>query len=284
MWPGLGHIYARAWQTGAILLAISFALGLGLRCATFVLPPDIPEIILALAVLAAAILLRLGAAVHVARLLCRPRPAGHVYWFCSTWFAAIVLIVLDVGTSAAGVGWQSFSIPSSANLPTLTGCDYVLTDSRRWRPPLARGDMVVFRLPISPDIFYVKRVVALGGDQVRLRGGDLLVNGEIMRLDAAGTVTDITESGVLTLKRYVETLPDGRHYTIAQLSAAASVETTPEFTVPAGHMFVLGDNRDNSVDSRFMDRVGYVSVRNVVGRVARVTWSCDRSRILQTVE
>jgi len=182
-----------------------------------------------------------------------------------------------------------FTIPSAGNAPALPRGSYVLVSrasygysrysfdnlelpiTGRW-PSLApkRGDMIVFRLPRDRKVTWVKRVVGLPGERVRMINGRLSINGELVQREPApkmgNPLSEEPERDV-----YVEQLPGGASYRIIESEGdTGRYDNTPEFVVPEGHLFVLGDNRDNSIDSREPPSrfgVGFVPIDLVIGRV-----------------
>lgn len=142
----------------------------------------------------------------------------------------------------------------------------------------ARGDVVVFNLPRDPKIIYVKRVIGLPGDHVRMRAGHLIINGRAVGLEFLGRgEVEMEDGSRVAAERFCETLPGGVRHAIYKLGHG-SLDDTPEFTVPAGDLFVMGDNRDNSLDSRVpadAGGVGFVPMENLVGRARIVMGSYD---------
>ena len=211
--------------------------------------------------------------------------------------AGIVLTVLLVKTVAA----EAYYVPSGSMQPSLLIGDQLVVSkfaygySRYSLPlPLAPsspdrllgslptyGDVVVFRLPRDPSQSYVKRVVGLPGDTVQMRGGRLFVNGKELplRRDGVGQADD--EDGAPELApRFVETMPNGRTHPIFKVRQHGELDDTPEFRVDAGQIFVMGDNRDDSLDSRVAPSaggVGPVPLENLVGRVDALLGSWDPS-------
>ncbi len=140
-----------------------------------------------------------------------------------------------------------------------------------------RGDVVVFRLPRDPNQTYVKRVVGLPGDRVQMREGRLVLNGTMVPQRRAGVGQMEIDNGVVTAPRYLETL-GGREHAIFKLSSDGALDNTREFIVGRDQIFVMGDNRDDSVDSRVSPvagGVGLVPVENLVGRVDAILGSWD---------
>jgi signal peptidase I len=167
-------------------------------------------------------------------------------------------------------GYSTASLPIQINLPE-TG--RVFGDT----PKL--GDVVVFRWPGNRAQAWVKRVVGLPGDRVQVRQGQLFINrhASALKPDGVGQAED-DNGGSEPAYRYVETLPNGVSHAIFKLRDNGPLDNTPEVTVPPGHLFVMGDNRDNSLDSRVSLRdggVGLLPIDNLVGRADAVLGSWD---------
>jgi signal peptidase I len=192
--------------------------------------------------------------------------------------------------------YQSFSIPSGAMKPTLLIGDYIVVAkypygySRYSLPGSAPlfagrvfprqpryGDVVVFRLPRDPSTDYVKRVVGLPGDRIQMIHGLLHINGTPVTRERLADAVETDASGRATRgKQWRETLPNGVAHVTLDLMDEGFYDNTALFTVPPGHYFMLGDNRDNSLDSRALTQVGYVPFENLVGRVDRIIFSLDQ--------
>jgi signal peptidase I len=201
----------------------------------------------------------------------------------------IPLFVVALGLTHIGPIFRLFSIPSVSNAPGLPRGSYVLVSrasygysrysfdyvelpiTGRW-PALApkRGDMIVFRLPRDRKVTYIKRVVGLPGERVQMINGRLSINGELVPREPAPKMPDPLDEKV-ERDVYVERLPGGASYRILESEGdTGRFDNTPEFVVPDGHLFVLGDNRDNSIDSRETPSrfgVGFVPIELVIGRV-----------------
>ena len=167
-------------------------------------------------------------------------------------------------------GYGTASLPIQINLPE-TG--------RVFAEPPKLGDVVVFRWPGDRAQAWVKRVVGLPGDRIQMRQGQLFINDHAASLksDGIGEAED-DNGGVEPAYRYVETLPGGVTHAIFKLRDNGRLDNTPEATVPPDHLFVMGDNRDNSADSRVPVReggVGMLPMDNLVGRADAVVGSWD---------
>jgi signal peptidase I len=188
--------------------------------------------------------------------------------------------------------YQPFNIPSGTMKPTLLVGDYIVVAKYPYgysryslpgSPPAFAGrifageprygDVVVFRLPRDPSTDYVKRLVGLPGDRVQMIKGALHLNGTPVKRERIEDLVDTDASGRSTRgKQWRETLPNGASYLTLDLVDEGFYDNTAVYTVPPGHYFMMGDNRDNSQDSR-MSQVGYVPFENLVGRVERIVFS-----------
>jgi signal peptidase I len=196
--------------------------------------------------------------------------------------------------------FQPFSIPSGSMRPTLLEGDYLFTnkfaygysrhsfpfspplfEGRFWGSTPERGDIAVFKLPENTRIDYIKRVIGLPGDRVQMKGGVLFINGEAVKREKVESISnpDVTEVN-RPVDVYQETLPNGVTYKTLDLTQNGIGDDTREFIVPDGHYFMMGDNRDGSLDSRF--NVGYVPLENFVGRANIIFFSVsDRASPLE---
>lgn len=131
----------------------------------------------------------------------------------------------------------------------------------------AYGDIVALRVPRDPKVIYLKRVVARGGDTVEMRAGQLVVNGKpIAKEKARDAALAQPDGSSKSVASFIETLPNGVKHRVLDREPASLYDTTRPVTVPAGHVFVLGDNRDNSVDSRAA-HIGPIPVDHIVGKL-----------------
>ena len=178
-------------------------------------------------------------------------------------------------------------------------CGFIDGDNTRiWGEEPERGDVVVFRHPVT-GLDFIKRVVGLPGERIQMINGVLHINGEPVQLEDDGVFTEVVErqgpgrvtprcenglvgqGGTCEKSRQIETLPGGRSHIILNIGTQSS-DNTPVFEVPEGHFFFIGDNRDNSSDSRFSTRangVGFVPFENLVGRADRILFSSAGSSL-----
>ncbi|CAA0091083.1 Signal peptidase I [Starkeya nomas] len=189
--------------------------------------------------------------------------------------------------------FQPFNIPSGSMKETLLVGDYLFVSkfsygysrfSLPFSPPLFdgrilgstpnRGDVVVFKLPRDESTDYIKRVIGLPGDEIQMIGGVLHINGQPVKREDAGYWMDDEGGGrVERVKRWTETLPNGVSYYTLDLVDNGFYDNTPVYKVPANHYFMMGDNRDNSTDSRVLSQVGYVPYENLIGRAQVIFFS-----------
>jgi signal peptidase I len=189
--------------------------------------------------------------------------------------------------------YQPFNAPSGSMQPTLLVGDYFFaskypygygrytwpfsppSSGRIWGAEPARGDVVVFRLK-DGKTDYVKRLIGLPGDRIQMKSGQLYINetpvvrerlADRVGMDACG------EDAEVRIKRWRETLPNGVGYETLDCVDNGFYDNTNVYTVPAGHYFMLGDNRDNSTDSRVLSAIGYVPWENLIGRAGMIFFS-----------
>jgi len=189
--------------------------------------------------------------------------------------------------------FQPFNNPSGSMIPTLLVGDYLFVSKyaygysryslpfgpnvfsgRVWAAEPKRGDVVVFKLPRDNETDYIKRVIGLPGDEIQMLHGVLHINGEPIKKEKIEDVTLENPSGrTRTVARYRETLPNGVTYPVLDLIQEGIGDNTEIYKVPENHFFMMGDNRDNSTDSRFLSEVGYVPFENLVGRAEIIFFS-----------
>jgi signal peptidase I len=229
-----------------------------------------------------------------------PQPAvSRLSWIKE--LAAIFLIVFGVKTAIA----DTFYVPSSSMEPTLLIGDGFVASKFSYGystasipfvtfPPSKRvfaalpqrGDVVVFRWPGDRSQTWVKRVIGLPGDRIAVRNGEVWINGEAatLRPDGEGEA-DIGNGTMQAARRFIETLPNRRSHAVFKIDRHGFADNFPEVVVPPDHVFVMGDNRDNSADSRFpvaAGGVGMLPVNLLVGRVEMIAGSWTPSSGLRT--
>jgi signal peptidase I len=213
------------------------------------------------------------------------------------WVENIKTIVY-AGLIAIGIRtvlYEPFNIPSGSMIPTLLVGDYLFVSkysygyshfSLPFSPPLfsgrvfgsqpTRGDVVVFRLPREDSIDYIKRVIGLPGDKIQMIDGLPYINGEAVKRERAEDYIDREGFAPIRVKRWHETLPNGVSYYTLDRNDHSEVDNTGVYVVPPDHYFMMGDNRDNSLDSRISPAqggVGYVPFENLIGHAAVIFFS-----------
>lgn len=193
-------------------------------------------------------------------------------------FAIIIAVVIRTFL------FEPFKIPSGSMYPTLYVGDYLfvskytygyskhsfpfsmpLFEGRIWESTPKRGDVVVFKFPQDNRTDYIKRIIGLPGDKLKLLKGRLYINGErVERLEEEDFVLRDKDGNAERYRQYVEILPEGYKHQIIEISDFERVDDMPEIEIPQGSYFVMGDNRDRSDDSRI--NVGFVPSENLIGK------------------
>lgn len=219
------------------------------------------------------------------------------FWYenIKTFFIAI-LIALVLRSFA----FEPFSIPSGSMKPTLLEGDYLFVSKysfgySKHSFPMSfpafsgrifgkypeRGDVAVFRYTQNTKIDYIKRIVGLPGDKIQIIKGALFINGIEVKRNYKGTWRAKDRYNVMyTYDKYEEKISDNFIYNIVDASPDGMLDNTGVYEVPNGHFFAMGDNRDQSSDSRILNKLGYVPFENLIGRAQIIFYSRDRSEPL----
>jgi signal peptidase I len=188
--------------------------------------------------------------------------------------------------------FEPFHIPSGSMKPNLLVGDYIIVskysygysrysfpfgfdlfDGRIFSSNPQRGDVVVFRYPVDPSINYVKRLIGLPGDEIQMRNGFLYINGKKIDKDSDGNFIEKNSQITISARQFIETLPEGKEIKVLDMIDDSNADDTGIYKVPQGFYFMMGDNRDNSQDSRFLSYVGYVNEENLVGKARFIFFS-----------
>ncbi len=218
-------------------------------------------------------------------------------------FVKTILIALLIAFGIRTIAFEPFNIPSGSMVPTLLVGDYLfvskysygystyslpygvkLFSGRIMGSDPERGDVAVFKLPRDNKTDYIKRIVGLPGDRIQVREGILQINGAPVLRERIDDFVETDGRFTRRVPQYIETLPNGRtHRILEERGDNGEVDNTPEFVVPAGHFFAMGDNRDNSLDSRTPPNrggVGFIPADNLVGRAEIIFFSTDGTAAL----
>lgn len=208
-----------------------------------------------------------------------------------------IICALLIALVFRSFAYQPFNIPSESMVPTLLTGDYLFVskfaygysrhslplsppifEGRIFGKPVERGDVAVFKLPRDGSTDYIKRIVGIPGDRVQMRDGVLYLNDQPVKRERVDDfVADDPNLAVRRAVQYRETLPNGVSYMTLDLYGQVDSDNTPVFQIPEGYYFAMGDNRDNSADSRLpISRgVGLVPEENILGRAEVITFSTD---------
>jgi signal peptidase I len=226
------------------------------------------------------------------KLVAKKKSSGGIVETAKTIVYA-VLIAVVVRT----IAYEPFNIPSGSMIPTLLVGDYLFVSkfsygysrySLPFGPPLfsgrimfhppQRGDVIVFKLPSDNSTDYIKRLIGLPGDTIQMKQGELYINGgEVPRRRIEDYLYREGDGTIVPVHQYIETLPNGVQHRIIKLGNNGPLDNTEVYHVPSGEYFMMGDNRDNSEDSRVLSAVGYVPSENLIGKGRFIFFSTDGS-------
>ena len=212
--------------------------------------------------------------------------------FFRSMIGALVLALLF-----RSLAFEPFYIPSGSMKSTLLVGDYVfvkkyeygysrysfplglpLFDGRAFKTVPTRGDSIVFKLPTNTRINYIKRLIGMPGDEIQVKNSLLYINGEKVKREQIEDFVEKDELGNdIKTPQFIETLPNGVSYKILDESKDGNLDNTPIYKVPENHYFMMGDNRDNSADSRVLRQVGYVPEENLLGPARWIFFSAEDS-------
>lgn len=227
------------------------------------------------------------------------RPPARNNWVIAARDLAVFVVFLGVFTTT---GWTSFHIPSGSMEPTLEVGDRIFVSKfpygyNRYSVPFdpefipeehvfagapKRGDVAVFTVPKLDNQDTIKRVIGLPGDRIKMKAGRLYINNILVQRSLIRSVNYVDYRGTRrSAKEYFETLPGGTTHRIYELSDNSQFDNAGPFVVPPRHYFMMGDNRDNSLDSRYQQGIGYVPIDYFVGQADVTAFSlydCDQGK------
>jgi signal peptidase I len=186
--------------------------------------------------------------------------------------------------------FEPFKVPTGSMKPTILVGDYLFVSKykygfSRYSFPFGmkifsgrilefsepkRGDVIVFKLPKNPNINYIKRLIGFPGDKIQVKNGVLYINDVALKKTPAGYFED---SDGTKIPRFVETMPNNVSYYVLDERPDHILDNTQVFTVPKDHYFFMGDNRDNSIDSRVLSNVGFIPKENLIGNAKIIFFS-----------
>lgn len=279
--PGLGLSRLGNWRLASPFLLAPFALialitlGMG----------HLPITTYGRALCALVVLLGLAAALYVTPAVLtwrqsrlRSSAQGWSQWYGLTIIALVVLFLARLGPPLAHHFYKPFYAPSEGMAPTIGKGDKFIADMR-WRGPFRRGEIVIFEGPYGVR---VSRIAAIPGDSIAMHVGVPTLNGKAAIQSPDGQTTFMGYDGLHSAKKWTERLPGETSMHRILNTGPSEVDEMHAVVVPANHLFVLGDNRENSADSRVPPEeggVGMVPFGAIIGRPMYIHWSSDRSKI-----
>ena len=286
--PGLGQVYNGQYRRGLAFLVIAAGADALLVMALIVPPAHLLIELAAHLLLLCSLLVRLVAGIDAFRQAGRVRvaPLGRFNRWYIYILAGVAWMIANETVTALSQPyrkWHSYHSASDSMLPTLRKSDYWYAWKGYYESHQPeRGDIAVFKLPRDGKTDFIKRIVGLPGDRVRILDGVLEVNGNRVTLNRV----DDFRIEDLRLSQFEEGLPGSTKapHRIVEVNAQGPLDNTPLFAVPEDHYFVLGDNRDNSLDSRVSAAVGYIPRSSLRDRPIRIYWSDEWRRIGRLIE
>ena len=211
-----------------------------------------------------------------------------------------VLIAIFIALIIRSFLAEPFNIPSGSMKPNLLVGDFIFVSkwsygySRHSLPlsiPLIpnkifgsmpkRGDIAVFKTPQDNRTDYIKRVIGIPGDKIRVINGEIIINDNLIIRKKNNDFIDIGKNNkIKKIRKFTEYFYD-IEVEVLDIMDNGIVDNTPLYVVPDGHFFVMGDNRDNSQDSRFLNVVGFIPLENLVGKAQFIFFSLENSRFIE---
>lgn len=212
---------------------------------------------------------------HVARC----RDCSELFRWYSRWYALIAIITLPIlfALTFRTFCYETFDTPASSMSPNVNKGDYFFVKKFAYSTNTpARGDIIAFN---AGNIVYLKRVIGLPGDRIQVKNGELWINNVLVPRKQIEDYQLPDESGNVALTQFIETLPEGKEIRVLEQTSIGLFDNTPAYDVPAQHYFVIGDNRDNSLDSRKHDKFGFIAQENIIGRASVIVWNDKEQKL-----
>ncbi|MEI7668722.1 MAG: signal peptidase I [Pseudomonadota bacterium] len=200
-------------------------------------------------------------------------------WY-SRWYAwlAIIPVIMILAAVFRHYGYEPFYIPASSMSPNVNKGDYLFVEKFAYNHSLpSRGDVVVFKVN---NICFIKRVIGLPGDKVQIKDRLLYINDFQVPRKQIEDYRSQDHVGKKSAHQFIEILPEGKEVKVLDESLSAAFDNTQVYNVPADHYFVLGDNRDNSRDSRDQQGIGYVPLESITGRASVILWNYNAKKLM----
>lgn len=223
------------------------------------------------------ILLIIGA-IHCFLTAKRRNRSERIKWY-ARWYVLLSFVVLPLLFSIGfrHFFYEPFLISANSMSPNINMGDYLFAKKSAYheRPP-ERGDIIIFKID---NVSFIKRIVGLPGDRIQIRGGMLYINDQALPRKQVNDYRLEDSNGECIVQQFVETLPEGKEYSILDRDINSPLDNTEVYSVPARHYFVLGDNRDQSQDSRDQNKIGFVPEENIIGRASVILWNETKNRL-----
>jgi signal peptidase I len=281
MWPGLGQIHAGAYRSGLWLLLLNTIVVFVFFWAFRVHIATMTQFLALAGFAVLSLIFALFVTIHA--VLCVLRlPATRRPWYRSAWVMLPLTLIVCIGLSAWRGKQQTTAFLAAAPSmePAIMVNDRVLGNKTYAATGnFERGDVIAFHNPVRRASLYIKRIVGLPGDRVQMNDGKLFLNGTELPSQYMGQFRAIADPTAAPLAFYRLTLPGGRRFDVGKTQEDAPLDRTPIFLVPPDYVFVIGDNLDNSLDSRDSLGMGMIPRANIEALIDFVLWSPDKNRI-----
>ena len=187
----------------------------------------------------------------------------------------IIVVLLSNFLATSNIKYETFNVTGGAMKPTLLVDDYIFVKKNYYlNNEVKYGDLII--LKTKNDASFVERVIGLPGDNIQIVNGEILLNNKLINRVKTKDFIELDNSK--RVRKFKEKLFD-IEYEVLDLMDNSMVDNTPVYKVPNNHYFVMGDNRDNSADSRILDSIGFIPNNNILHKVYLIYWAKDKSRI-----